>query len=148
MLILLSPAKKLDYTSTFPDTAPTQARCLNDSQLLIEQLKTYSPQQLAELMQLSAELAKLNVERFTNWQLPFHLDNAKPAMFAFAGDVYTGLQALTLSEQSLAYAQNQLRILSGLYGVLRPLDLIQPYRLEMGTALATMQGKNLYQFWG
>lgn len=148
MLILLSPAKKLDYVSDFPTANTTQARCLEDSQTLIDQLSTYSPQHIAALMHISDDLAQLNVERFANWQRPFTLDNAKPAMFAFAGDVYAGLNALTLSKTSLDYAQSRLRILSGLYGLVRPLDLIQPYRLEMGTALQTARGTNLYQFWG
>lgn len=148
MLILLSPAKKLDYLSQFPQNNLTQARCLEDSQVLIQQLQRYAPQQIAELMQLSDALAQLNVERFVHWQLPFRVDNAKPALFAFAGDVYAGLDALSLSQPSVDYAQDHLRILSGLYGLLRPLDLIQPYRLEMGTALKTMRGDNLYQFWG
>lgn len=147
-MILLSPAKKLDYVSPFPPTATTQARCLADSQILVNQLKAYAPQQIAHLMRLSDDLAQLNVERFAEWQLPFNLDNAKPAMFAFAGDVYAGLNAYTLKETQLTYAQQSLRLLSGLYGLLRPLDLIQPYRLEMGTALKTQQGNNLYQFWG
>lgn len=148
LMILLSPAKKLDYLSPFPSNNPTQARCLADSELLIKHLKAYTPQQLATLMQLSDELARLNVERFAHWQLPFSLDNAKPAMFAFAGDVYAGLEATSLSTSCIDYAQKHLRILSGLYGLLRPLDLIQPYRLEMGTPLSTERGTNLYQFWG
>ena len=147
-MILLSPAKKLDYTSNFPKAMLTQARCLDDSQTLVNQLKTYTPQQIAELMHLSADLAQLSAERFAEWQLPFNLDNAKPAMFAFAGDVYASLHATDMNDQSIHYAQQQLRILSGLYGLLRPLDLIQPYRLEMSTALSTQAGNNLYQFWG
>lgn len=147
-MILLSPAKKLDYLSPFTSIKHTQARCLTDSQILVEQLKAYAPQQLAELMHLSDELAQLNFERYAQWQLPCQLDNAKPAMFAFAGDVYTGLAALDLDPATLNYAQERLRILSGLYGLLRPFDLIQPYRLEMGTALKTARGHNLYEFWG
>lgn len=148
LMILLSPAKKLDYLSPFPSINHTQAACLTDSQVLVEQLKTYAPQQLAELMHLSDELAQLNVERYAYWQLPCSLDNARPAMFAFAGDVYVGLAALDLDQATLNYAQEHLRILSGLYGLLRPFDLIQPYRLEMGTALKTASGNNLYEFWG
>lgn len=148
LMILLSPAKKLDYLSPFTSINHTQARCLVDSQVLVEQLKTYAPQQLAELMHLSDELAQLNFERYAQWQLAGNLDHAKPAMFAFAGDVYAGLAALDLDLPTLNYAQEHLRILSGLYGLLRPFDLIQPYRLEMGTALKTTRGKNLYEFWG
>lgn len=147
-MILLSPAKKLDYVSPFTSINHTQARCLEDSQILVEQLKTYPPQRLAELMHLSDELAQLNFERYAQWQLPCQLDNAKPAMFAFAGDVYRGLAALDLDQATLDYAQEHVRILSGLYGLLRPFDLIQPYRLEMGTALKTVYGNNLYEFWG
>lgn len=147
MLILLSPAKKLDYISDCTNTAYTQARCLEDSQTLIQELQGYAAHELASLMHLSDDLAELNRERYAQWQLPFSLDNAKPAMFAFAGDVYAGLNATMLTEAQISYAQEHLRILSGLYGLLRPLDLIQPYRLEMGTALKTARGANLYQFW-
>ena len=148
MLILLSPAKKLDFESNYPSTAVSQAHFLDRSADLIKVLRTYAPQQLAELMGISDELAVLNMERFALWQTPFNLDNAKPAMFAFNGDVYHGLNAVSLAPATLAYAQEHLRILSGLYGLLRPLDLIQAYRLEMGTKLTTTRGKNLYEFWG
>ncbi|MEH6471918.1 MAG: peroxide stress protein YaaA [Halopseudomonas sp.] len=148
MLILISPAKTLDF-----DTAPTtqrfsQPELLLHSQQLIEQLREMPPQAIGELMKLSDKLASLNAARFETWAQPFTADNAKQALLAFKGDVYTGLDAQTLSEDDLSFAQQHLRMLSGLYGLLRPLDLMQPYRLEMGTKLANDRGANLYQFWG
>lgn len=148
MLILISPAKKLDYASPFPPVGVTQPRLLAQAQCLVDQLKDYPPQQLASLMHLSDALASLNAARFAGWQQPFTSENAKPAVFAFNGDVYEGLGAASLGAEALAYAQGHLRILSGLYGVLRPFDLMQAYRLEMGTALQTARGKDLYAFWG
>ena len=148
MLLVISPAKTLDY-----DTPPVTARYsfpehLEHSQELIEQLRTLSPQQVAELMSLSDKLAALNVARFGSWQPEFTPQNAKQALLAFKGDVYTGLNAEDFSEADFTFAQAHLRMLSGLYGVLRPLDLMQPYRLEMGTKLANTRGKDLYAFWG
>ena len=148
MLTLLSPAKTLDF-----DTPPitkkfTQPMFLEQSADLVDVLKQYSPDELGQLMKLSPKLADLNVERFQQWQLPFTAANAKAAVLAFKGDVYTGLDAESLSEEQLEFAQQHVRILSGLYGVLKPLDLIQPYRLEMGTKLANPKGKNLYEYWG
>lgn len=148
MLLVISPAKTLDF-----DTAPvtkthTQPRFLEQSQQLIDDLRKLSVQDVASLMKLSDKLAGLNVARFQTWQPPFDLENAKQAVLAFKGDVYTGLDADSLTEDDLAFAQQHLRILSGLYGVLKPLDLMQAYRLEMGTKFANAKGKDLYQFWG
>ncbi|MBH3427931.1 peroxide stress protein YaaA [Pseudomonas alkylphenolica] len=148
MLTVISPAKTLDY-----DTPPviqryTQPQYLDDSQVLIEQLRELSPAQISELMHLSDKLAGLNAARFGSWTPAFTPDNAKQALLAFKGDVYTGLDAESLSEDDFSYAQDHLRMLSGLYGLLRPLDLMQPYRLEMGTKLANARGKDLYAFWG
>ncbi|MBE7375937.1 peroxide stress protein YaaA [Pseudomonas lopnurensis] len=148
MLMVISPAKTLDY-----DTPPitqrfTQPQYLEHSQLLIEQLRTFSPAQISELMHLSDKLAALNVARYGSWTAEFTPQNAKQALLAFKGDVYTGLAAEDFSEDDLDFAQRHLRMLSGLYGVLRPLDLMQPYRLEMGTKLANPRGKDLYAFWG
>lgn len=148
MLMILSPAKNLDFTSKLPTRTYTQPQCIERANLLVDELKKCSPPQLATLMKISDKLAILNAQRFNDWQLPFSPNNARPAVLAFNGDVYAGLRAASLSEQDFAWAQNHLRILSGLYGVLRPLDLIQPYRLEMGTKLSTSAGNDLYQFWG
>ena len=148
MLHVISPAKTLDF-DTPPTTASyTQAQFLEQSQALIEQLRPLGPRQVSELMGISDKLGELNAQRFLNWQLPFTPANAKQALLAFKGDVYTGMAAETFSQADLAWAQQRLRILSGLYGLLRPLDLIQPYRLEMGTGFANTRGKNLYEFWG
>jgi hypothetical protein len=148
MLFLISPAKALDY-ETPPTTAThTQPLFVPQASELIAVLRDKSPQQIAELMDLSDQLSGLNVARYQAWRPKFNTKNAKQAVLAFDGDVYGGLDAKTLSEDDLNWAQQHLCILSGLYGVLRPLDLMQPYRLEMGTRLATHKGKNLYQFWG
>ena len=148
MLIVISPAKTLDY-----DTAPvtdtySQPGYLKHSAELIEQLRTLSVQDVAELMKLSDKLASLNVARFEEWTPEFNTNNAKQALLAFKGDVYAGMDAQSFSEEDFAFAQDHLRILSGLYGLLKPLDLMQPYRLEMGTKLPNGRGKDLYQFWG
>lgn len=148
MLAVLSPAKKLDYESPLEVITHTQPEMLDDSQALIDQLRELSPQDIGSLMKLSDQLATLNFGRFADWKRPFSRDNARQAIYAFRGDVYVGFDADTVSEADLRWAQDHVRILSGLYGVLRPLDLIQPYRLEMGTRLATDRGTNLYQFWG
>lgn len=147
MLMVVSPAKDLDYQSPFPKVTATQPRLLAHSSELIQVCRDLTPLQISQLMDISDKLAGLNAARFAQWQLPFTAENAKPAIFAFNGDVYQGLEALSLSETDLDYAQTHLRILSGLYGVLAPLDLMQPYRLEMGTKLANTRGKDLYQFW-
>jgi hypothetical protein len=148
MLMVVSPAKDLDYQTAAPAVEVTMPALLADSAELMKVCRTLTPLQLSELMHISDKLAGLNAARFTQWQLPFTPENAKAALFAFNGDVYQGLAATTLAVDDLAYAQQHLRILSGLYGVLRPLDLMQPYRLEMGTKLANSRGKDLYQFWG
>ena len=148
MLTVISPAKTLDFESAPTTTCHTQPSFLDQSQSLINELKQLSAPAIASLMKLSDKLAGLNLARYQTWQTPFNLDNAKQAVLAFKGDVYTGLDAETMAEDDLEFAQQHLRILSGLYGVLKPLDLIQPYRLEMGTQFANTKGKNLYQFWG
>ncbi len=147
MLFLLSPAKSLDYDTPPQTAAHTQPLFKRQSGALIDVLKTQTPAQISSLMKLSDALAGLNVGRYQAWSPKFTARNSKQAVLAFDGDVYGGLQAKTLGEKQLAWAQQHVCILSGLYGVLRPLDWMQPYRLEMGTALSTPQGKNLYQFW-
>ena len=148
MLTLISPAKTLDYESPLATAEYSQPRFLDHSRQLIDQLRTLAVQDVAELMKLSDKLASLNVARYASWNPEHTPDNARPAILAFKGDVYTGLQAETFSEDDFQFAQQHLRMLSGLYGVLRPLDLLEPYRLEMGTRLKTDRGTNLYQFWG
>lgn len=147
MLIVISPAKTLDFENDAVTTNYTQPRFLPQSQQLIDGLKTLSVGDVATLMKLSDKLAALNVARFQTWSSPFDLDNAKQAVFAFKGDVYTGLDVDTIDKAGVEFMQQHLRILSGLYGVLRPLDLMQAYRLEMGTKFANRQGDNLYHFW-
>ena len=147
-MFLLSPAKSLDYSPAPPDLAHTQPLFVKQSAELIDVLRQKSPQQIASLMHLSDALATLNAARYEAWRPRFTARNAKQAALAFNGDVYGGLNARTLKPADLAWAQEHLCILSGLYGVLRPLDRMQPYRLEMGTRLATAHGDNLYQFWG
>ncbi|MEN8180347.1 MAG: peroxide stress protein YaaA [Pseudomonadota bacterium] len=148
MLIVISPAKTLDYAVPPVTKTYTKPAFLKQSQQLIDNLHNYSALDLAELMKLSMKLAELNFARYHDWKTPFTSNNAKQAVLAMKGDVYTGLDAETLTEEDLAFAQEHLRILSGLYGVMRPLDLMQPYRLEMGTKLPNEQGKDLYAFWG
>ena len=148
MLMVISPAKTLDY-ETPPATARfTLPQYLDHSQVLIEQLRELSPQQIGELMHLSDKLSGLNAARFGSWTPDFTPENAKQALLAFKGDVYTGLNAVDFNEDDFDYAQTHLRMLSGLYGLLRALDLMMPYRLEMGTKLANARGKDLYAFWG
>jgi cytoplasmic iron level regulating protein YaaA (DUF328/UPF0246 family) len=147
MLILLSPAKSLDYETPVEGISHTQPQFVSQSAQLIEVLKTQSPAQIASLMDLSDNLAALNVARYEAWRPKFTAKNSKQAILAFNGDVYDGLDAKTLKSKDLDWAQEHVCILSGLYGVLRPLDWMQAYRLEMGTALANSRGKNLYQFW-
>jgi cytoplasmic iron level regulating protein YaaA (DUF328/UPF0246 family) len=148
MLMVLSPAKTLDYESplttevhSLPDFIPRSAE-------LISTLRELSPDKLGSLMQISDQLAHLNADRYAGWSKRFNFKNSRQALLAFNGDVYEGLDARTLNEKQLSWAQDHLRILSGLYGVLRPLDLMQPYRLEMGTRLQNAHGKDLYAFWG
>lgn len=147
MLFLLSPAKSLDY-DTPTAVATTRPQFMAEAAGLIEVLRTRSPAQIAELMDLSDNLAALNVARYAAWRPRSTVHNSKPAVLAFNGDVYDGLNAATLSAEDLAWAQQHLVILSGLYGVLRPLDALQPYRLEMGTRLETSRGRDLYAWWG
>lgn len=148
MLLVISPAKSLDFERLLPALKVTEPEFLDASLILNRTLRDFSPQDLSALMSISAKLGELNFERNLNWSLPFTLQNARPAIFAFTGDVYAGLDVDSYTEQDLNYAQDHLRILSGLYGVLRPLDLIQAYRLEMGTALKQGKLKSLYAFWG
>ena len=148
MLFLLSPAKSLDYETPTPPHTPTAPLFVEQSKALIGLLRDYSPQHIAELMGLGDKLSSLNVARYQAWSPKASAANARAAVLAFNGDVYGGLDARSLAPGDLAWAQDHVCILSGLYGVLRPLDLMQPYRLEMGTALANPQGKNLYAFWG
>ncbi|MCW2256346.1 cytoplasmic iron level regulating protein YaaA (DUF328/UPF0246 family) [Providencia alcalifaciens] len=148
MLITISPAKTLDYESPLATQTFSQPELLNESQQLINVCRKLSPADIATLMKISDKLAGLNAARFGEWQSNFTPENARQAILAFKGDVYTGMQAETFSAQDFEFAQQHLRILSGLYGLLRPLDLMQPYRLEMGTRLKNPRGKDLYEFWG
>ena len=149
MLTVISPAKTLDYESPLNTAQYSQPDYLDDSEVLIEELRQLSPPEVSALMGISDKLGALNYGRFQDWQKAFTPENARPAVLAFKGDVYTGLEAETLSEADLLWAQDHLRILSGLYGLLRPLDLMQPYRLEMGTRLANKRGKAISGYrWG
>jgi len=147
MLTVISPAKTLDYETPLATESFTQPAHLTQSRKLIRRLRELSAGDLSGLMHISNSLAELNQQRFKQWKTPFKPDNARQALFAFKGDVYIGLDAYSLRPDDIDFAQDHLRILSGLYGLLRPLDLMQPYRLEMGTRLDTDQGSNLYQFW-
>ncbi|WP_322003096.1 peroxide stress protein YaaA [Marinobacter alexandrii] len=148
MLMVISPAKTLDYESPLATESHTQPEFLDHACELIDQLKELEPHQVSNLMSISEKLGQLNAERFQNWHTPFNLDHARQAALAFKGDVYTGLAAESFSKDDFAFAQKHLRMLSGLYGLLRPLDLMQPYRLEMGTKFENSRGKDLYAFWG
>jgi cytoplasmic iron level regulating protein YaaA (DUF328/UPF0246 family) len=148
MLTVISPAKTLDFETPPRTRRATRPRFLERSAQLVEDARALSPGEIRELMGVSEHIAALNHGRFRDWQLPFSLDNARQALFAFRGEVYNGLDADSLDGGQLGYAQQHLRILSGLYGILRPLDLIQPYRLEMGLKFPNRGGGNLYQFWG
>lgn len=148
MLMVISPAKTLDYESLLATSDHTQPAFLEDARELIDQLKELEPHQISNLMGISDKLGQLNAERYQSWHTPFTPNNARQAVLAFKGDVYTGLDAESFSDDDFEFAQNHLRILSGLYGLLRPLDLMQPYRLEMGTRFANHRGKDLYAFWG
>ncbi|TNF91687.1 MAG: peroxide stress protein YaaA [Gammaproteobacteria bacterium] len=147
MLTVISPAKTLDYDTPTVTDSFTQPAHLTQSRKLIKRLRELSATDLSSLMHISDGLAELNQQRFKQWKTPFKPENARQALFAFKGDVYLGLDAYSLNPDNVEFAQDHLRILSGLYGLLRPLDLMQPYRLEMGTRLDTEQGSNLYQFW-
>jgi len=148
MLIVVSPAKTLDYETPAKTRVFTQPDYLNDSQELINRLHKLSSDNISGLMSVSKKIADLNFDRYKTWNRKFTEKNAKQCVLAFKGDVYTGMDAESFTKKDFAFAQKHLRILSGLYGLLRPLDLMQPYRLEMGAKLDTQRGKNLYQFWG
>lgn len=147
MKLVLSPAKSLNFESELPTSLATEAQFLKQSERLNKLLKKKSAKSLSKLMSISDALGQLNYERNQNWELPFTADNARQAIYAFSGDVYRGLDAYTIPEDKIDTVQNTVRILSGLYGLLKPLDLIQPYRLEMGTRLPVGTKKNLYEFW-
>jgi hypothetical protein len=148
MLVVISPAKTLDFETAPAIRKNSQPLHLDDAQKLVNQLKRLAPHELSSLMSISDALGELNYDRYQAWSRPFSLANAKQAVLAFKGDVYTGLNPEQFTQEDFAFAQGHLCILSGLYGVLRPLDLMQAYRLEMGTRLATHRGGNLYDFWG
>jgi uncharacterized protein len=148
MLLLLSPAKTLDESRLKRDIQPTQPRFLPQTAELVAQLQQHTEAELSRLMGISDKLAALNAARYRDFHLPLTEENAKPALFAFKGDVYIPIRAMEYNDETLAFANAHLRILSGLYGLLRPLDYLYPYRLEMGTRLETPAGKTLYQFWG
>jgi len=148
MLIVISPAKKLDFKTAAPVSDFTEPDHLEHAAELIALMQEKDSFEIADLMKLSMNLADLNMERFQQWHTPFTPENAKQAIFAFTGDVYQGLDAASLDSRAINFMQSHMRILSGLYGTLRPLDLMQPYRLEMGTKLANARGRNLYEFWG
>ena len=147
MITLLSPSKKLNFKHQDAVLAFTQCDFIESAQELVNQAKNLTAQDLKDLMKISDSLADLNKERFDNWSLPFNQENSKQAILAFDGGVYSGLEAHKFNQKDLDFAQDHLRILSGLYVVLKPLDLIQPYRLEMGTRFENAKGKNLYDFW-
>jgi cytoplasmic iron level regulating protein YaaA (DUF328/UPF0246 family) len=148
MLIVISPAKTLDLESAYKAPATSQPAFLSDTRKLVKIMRGYSADDLAALMHTSDAISTLNADRFKQWKTPFKESNARPSIFTFMGDVYTGFEAQKLSQNDLDYAQSHLRILSGLYGALRPLDLMQAYRLEMGIGLKNEHGKDLYAFWG
>lgn len=148
MLIVISPAKTLDFETQVKTAIHSEAGFTKDAEQLIKILRKLKVDEIADFMGISPKLAQLNFERFHQWHLPFTTNNAKQALLAFKGDVYTGIDADSLSDQDFDIAQQQLRILSGLYGVLKPMDLIQAYRLEMGKKLENKRGKDLYEFWG
>ncbi|MDY6215057.1 peroxide stress protein YaaA [Actinobacillus porcinus] len=148
MLAIISPAKTLDYDSDIPKLAYTQPHLTDYSEQLIQICRQFSPNELASLMSISDKLAGLNVARYAQWQKAHNEQNARAAIYAFKGEVYAGLDAYSLTAEDIQFAQTHLAMLSGLYGLLKPLDLMQPYRLEMGTKLANPNGKDLYAYWG
>jgi cytoplasmic iron level regulating protein YaaA (DUF328/UPF0246 family) len=148
MKIVISPAKSLDYKTEVPTNRGTQPKFLEEAETLNKKLERKTKKELQQLMDISANLADLNYQRYKEFSTPFNKTNARPALYAFAGDVYQGLDAYTIGTDKLDRLQNTLRILSGMYGILRPLDLMQPYRLEMGTELKIQRNENLYEFWG
>ena len=147
MKLVLSPAKSLDFETQLPTDKMTQSDFLKQSEHLNKELKKKSVKDLSELMKISRNLSQLNYERNQEWETPFTKDNARPSIYAFSGDVYRGIDAYTIPENKIDDLQDTVRILSGLYGVLKPLDLMQPYRLEMGTKMSVGTNKNLYEFW-
>jgi len=147
MKVVISPAKSLDFQTELPTPLQTEACFLSEAERLNKLLKMKSARSLKKLMGISENLAQLNYERNQEWSLPFTSDNARPAVYAFSGDVYRGMDVYTLPKEKIEYMQNTLRIISGLYGILKPLDLMQPYRLEMGTSMKVGVKKNLYEFW-
>ncbi len=148
MKIVVSPAKTLDFKSEIPTLKTTQPSFLEQAEVLNNKMASKSKKAIGELMRISDNLSELNYQRFQDFSIPFTKENSRPAVYAFSGDVYKGLDVYTLTEDKIETMQNSLRILSGMYGILKPLDLMQPYRLGMGTKLKTNQNKNLYEFWG
>lgn len=149
VLVVVSPAKSLDYESPLPTKKFSEPELLDQSQELVTVMAKKSPSEISKMMSVSDSIGELNFERFQDWARPFTTDNARPALLAFSGDVYTGMDAANaFDERDFTHAQKTLRILSGLYGVLRPLDLMQPYRLEMGSKVKTARGSDLYSYWG
>ncbi len=148
MLVVISPAKNLDYESPLPTKKKSQPQFIKEAEELVKGLKKLAPQDLGKLMSISDKLAVENYDRYKTWKTPLTPENARQAILAFKGDVYLGLDAYNFSADDFSFAQSHLRILSGLYGVLKPLDLMAAYRLEMGTAWENKKGKNLYEFWG
>lgn len=148
MKIVISPAKSLDFETAVPTQHHSEAIFLKEAEVLNKILKKKTPKKIGELMHISSALSELNWQRNQDWELPFTIENAKQAIFAFNGEVYTGLDAYTLSEDKISILQDKLRILSGQYGLLKPLDLMQAYRLEMGTKLKIRTKENLYKYWG
>jgi uncharacterized protein len=147
MKFVISPAKSLNESAAIPTNESTEAKFLKQAEIIQKTLRKKKPKDLVEMMEISEKLAELNWQRNQDWQLPFTQNNARPAIYMFDGDVYTGLDAYTIPLEKIEYLQENLRILSGLYGILKPLDLMQAYRLEMGTNLAIGTKKNLYEFW-
>ena len=147
MKLVLSPAKSLDFETQLPTDKTSQPEFLKQAERLNKELKKKSVKALSELMKISKDLSQLNYERNQEWEMPFTKHNARPAIYAFNGDVYRGLDAYTIPKNKIDHLQDTVRMLSGLYGVLKPLDLMQPYRLEMGTKLSIGENKNLYEFW-
>ena len=148
MLVVISPAKSLDFETKSQTRKYSQPKFLDDSKVLIKALRKLAPGDVSDLMGISTKLGELNCDRYSEWAPPFTRKNAKQAVLAFKGDVYMGMQAWDYSERDFTWAQKRVRVLSGLYGLLKPLDLIQPYRLEMGTRFENCRGKDLYAFWG
>ena len=147
MKLVISPAKSLDFTRSLPTESNSKACFLREAESLNNILRDKSPQELSELMSISSSLGELNYQRNNSWKLPFNSSNSRQAIYAFNGDVYKGIDAYSISEDKIKLMQDTVRIISGLYGLLKPLDLIQPYRLEMGTKMPIGSNKNLYEFW-